>query len=111
MLQFLARMSIWEPKKPRSDQWAFWVAAEEAIREVAAEALAAHFSRVFTCFCGGGGYPRRGRGSPGTTLFLRFHVFLWPRRLSENWSGSALFSCLYVFLWPRGLSEKWPRKP
>ena len=21
MLQFLARMSIWEPKKPQSDQW------------------------------------------------------------------------------------------
>ena len=24
MLHFLFRMSIWEPKKPRSDQWAFW---------------------------------------------------------------------------------------
>ena len=59
--------------------------AAEAIAEVAAGALAAHFSRVFTWFCGRRSYRRSGRGSSGSAFFYSFHVVLWPRRLSEKW--------------------------
>ena len=34
MLQFLFRMSIWEPKKPRSDQRAFWERKSQKILEI-----------------------------------------------------------------------------
>ena len=59
--------------------------AAGAIAEVAAEALAAHFSGVFMRFCDRGGYRRSGRGSPGSALFPSFHVVLWPRKLSQKW--------------------------
>ena len=65
--------------------------AAGAIREVAAEALSAHFSRVSKCFRG-----RSGRGSPGSALFSGFHVLLWQRRLSEKWPRKP---------WQRGFLE------
>ena len=48
----------------------------EAIGQVVAGALAAHFSRVFTWFCGRGSSRRSGRESPGSALFSSFHVVL-----------------------------------
>ena len=88
-------LSGW-PRKRQSKKWPrkLWQrtfleflrasVAAKAIGEGAAEALAAHFSEVFTCFCGRGSYRRSGRWSPGNALFPSFHVILWPRRLSEK---------------------------
>ena len=83
--------------------------AAEAIAEVAAGALAAHFSRVFTWFCGRGGYRRSGRGSRSSALFSSFHVVLWPRKLSQKWPQKPWQRTFLEFLrilWPRKMSEK-----
>ena len=58
--------------------------AAEAVAGVAAGALAAHFPRVFTWFCGRGSYRRSGRGSSASALFWSFQVVLWQSR-REPW--------------------------
>ena len=64
----------------------------EAVGQVAAGALAAHFSRVFAWFCGRGSYSRCRRGNTGSALSSSFHVILWPPRLSEKWPRKAHWS-------------------
>ena len=101
----------------------------------------AHFSGVFTWFCGCGSNRRSGRGSPGRAQkahwslrgLLGSQMLILKRNWSTPWRpveklifvafpgfsqpscrgspGSALFLSFHVVLKPRVLSQKWPRKP
>ena len=86
-LRFSLIFSAKWPRKPWKRTFLKFSHVSEAvgaIAEVAAEALAAHFSGVFMWFCGRGSSCRSGRGSPGSALFTSFHMVLWPRKLSQK---------------------------